>query len=125
MIFSDAVVVSLLFILFASANEYDESCTATITPTSTRVFVLIIFNHLMLSIGDLAKSTSSFIVRNLEVFKTKTRGDLKIISRLVPLTLPTSNSFYENAEELYSLKETLILQGILNDNDNCLALARG
>jgi len=42
----------------------------------------------------------------------------------VPLTLPTSNSFYENVEELYSLKEVLIQQGILSGEGNGLALAR-
>jgi hypothetical protein len=42
----------------------------------------------------------------------------------VPLTLPTSNSFYENVEELYSLKEMLVQQGILSNDGNGLALAR-
>ena len=62
---------------------------------------------------------------SLQRLKTKKRDALSSVSLSVPLTLPTSNSFYENVDELYSLKETLILQGILNDNDNCLALARG
>ena len=43
----------------------------------------------------------------------------------VPLTLPTSNSFYENVEELYSLKEMLVQQGILSNEGNGLALASG
>jgi len=47
-----------------------------------------------------------------------------MLSRLVPLTLPTSNSFYENVEELYALKGTLIQQGILSGEGNRLALAR-
>ena len=42
----------------------------------------------------------------------------------VPLTLPTSNSFYENVDELYALKEMLVQQGILSNDDNGLALAR-
>ena len=42
----------------------------------------------------------------------------------VPLTLPTSNSFYENVDELYALKETLIQQGILSNYVNGLAFAR-
>jgi hypothetical protein len=42
-----------------------------------------------------------------------------------PLTLPTSNSFYENVYEVYALKKTLIQQGILSGEGNGLALARG
>jgi len=56
--------------------------------------------------------------------KTKKRDNLSIASRFVPLTLPTSNSFYENVEELYALKETLKQQGILSNDGNGLALAR-
>ena len=79
----------------------------------------------MLGIGDLGKSTSCFVVRNVDVLKTKKRDNLSILSRLVPLTLPTSNSFYENVDELYALKETLIQQGILSNEGNGLALASG
>jgi hypothetical protein len=56
--------------------------------------------------------------------KTKKRDNLAPLSNIVPLTLPTSNSFYENVDELYSLKETLIQQGILSGEGNGLALAR-
>jgi hypothetical protein len=52
--------------------------------------------------------------RSLQRLKTKKRDNLSVISRYVTLTLPTSNSFYENVEELYSLKEMLIQQGILS-----------
>ena len=45
------------------------------------------------------------------------------LAAFVPLTLPTSNSFYENVDELYALKETLIQQGILSNEGNGLALA--
>ena len=38
----------------------------------------------MLGIGDLGKSTSCFVVRNVDVLKTKTRENLSILSRLVP-----------------------------------------
>ena len=58
------------------------------------------------------------------LLKTKKRDNLSTLSRFVPLTLPTSNSFYENVDELYALKETLIQQGILNGEGNGLALAR-
>ena len=45
------------------------------------------------------------------------------LAAFVPLTLPTSNSFYENVDELYALKEALIQQGILSNEGNGLALA--
>ena len=61
---------------------------------------------------------------SLQRLKTKKRDALSSVSLSVPLTLPTSNSFYENVDELYSLKETLIQQGILNGEGNGLALAR-
>ena len=50
--------------------------------------------------------------------KTKKRENLSTLSRFAPLTLPTSNSFYENVDELYALKETLIQQGILSGEGN-------
>ncbi len=78
----------------------------------------------MLGIGGLGKSTSCFVVRNVDVLKTKKRDNLSKLSRLVPLTLPTSNSFYENVDELYSLKEALVHQGILSNDGNGLALAK-
>ena len=62
--------------------------------------------------------------RSLQRLKTKKRDNLSTLSRFVPLTLPTSNSFYENVDELYALKETLIQQGILSCEGNGLALAR-
>ena len=62
------------------------------------------------------------IINTLEV--AKKRDALSSVSLSVPLTLPTSNSFYENVDELYSLKETLIQQGILSGEGNGLALAR-
>ena len=65
----------------------------------------------MLGIGDLGKSTSCFVVRNVDVLKTKKRDNLSTLSRLVPLTLPTSNSFYENVDERYALKKTIVQQG--------------
>ena len=61
---------------------------------------------------------------SLQRLKTKKRDALSSVSLSVPLTLPTSNSFYENVDELYSLKETLIQQGILSNYGNGLALAR-
>jgi len=36
--------------------------------------------------------------------KPKTRDNLSTLSRFVPLTLPNSNSFYENVDELYVAK---------------------
>ena len=62
--------------------------------------------------------------KSLQRFKTKARENLSTISRFVPLTLPTSNSFYENVDELYALKEMLVQQGILSNDGNGLALAR-
>ena len=56
--------------------------------------------------------------------KTKKRENLSTLSRFVPLTIPTSNSFYENVDELYALKETLVQQGVLSNDGNGLALAR-
>ena len=63
--------------------------------------------------------------RSLQRLKTKKRDNLSTLSRFVPLTLPTSNSFYENVEELYALKETLIHQGILIDGGKGLTIAVG
>ena len=38
----------------------------------------------MLGIGDLGKSTSCFVVRKVDVLKTKKRDNLSKLSRLVP-----------------------------------------
>ena len=38
----------------------------------------------MLGIGDLGKSTSCFVVRKVDVLKTKKRDNLSTLSRLVP-----------------------------------------
>ena len=38
----------------------------------------------MLGIGGLGKSTSCFVVRNVDVLKTKKRDNLSKLSRLVP-----------------------------------------
>jgi len=81
--------------------------------------------------------------------KTKKRDNLSIASRFVPevgmtfaltsfgsmnpgrwaysinqKSLRLDNRFYENVDELYALKETLIQQGILSNDGNGLALAR-
>ena len=64
------------------------------------------------------------VINSEKRLKTKKRDNLSTLSRFVPLTLPTSNSFYENVEELYSLKEMLVQQGILSNDGNGLALAR-
>jgi hypothetical protein len=47
----------------------------------------------------------------------------RLLCFFVPLTLPTSNSFYENVDELCALKETLIQQGILSNDGSGLAFA--
>jgi len=64
------------------------------------------------------------VINSEKRFKTKKRDALSSVSLIVPLTLPTSNSFYENVDELYALKETLLQQGILSNEGNGLALAR-
>ena len=62
--------------------------------------------------------------RSLQRLKTKKRDNLSTLSLFVPLTLPPSNSFYENVEERYALKETFVQQGILSGEGHGLALAR-
>jgi hypothetical protein len=41
-----------------------------------------------------------------------------MLSNIVPLTLPTTSSFYENVDERYALKEMLIQQGVLGGGGN-------
>ena len=45
---------------------------------------------------------------SLRCLKTKKRDNLSTLSRFVPLTIPSSNSFYENVEERLDLQEMLI-----------------
>ena len=56
--------------------------------------------------------------------KTKIRETASLQSPAWSLPGQFSNSFYENADEIYALKKTLIEQGILSGERNRLALAR-
>jgi len=40
----------------------------------------------------------------------------EVLSRFVPLTIPFSNSFYQNLTDIYSLKELLYNEGIADIN---------
>jgi len=48
--------------------------------------------------------------------KNGTSSKNKNLSRLVPLTVQLSNSFYENLYDIYDLREVLVNEGIM-DND--------
>ena len=40
----------------------------------------------------------------------------EVLSRFVPLTIPFSNSFYQNLTDIYALKELLYNEGIADYN---------
>jgi len=43
----------------------------------------------------------------------KTENNFVNVSHYVPVTLPFSNSFYNNLTDIFKLKETLINEGII------------
>ena len=55
-------------------------------------------------------------INELEGLKKETGNSFSDVSRLVPLTIPFSNSFYQNLTDIYSLKELLYSEGIANIN---------
>ena len=50
----------------------------------------------------------------LQRLKTKKGDSREKVSSLVPLTIPLSNTFYENLRDIYSLRNVLINQHIID-----------
>ena len=50
----------------------------------------------------------------LQSLKTKKGDSREKVSSLVPLTIPLSNTFYENLRDIYSLRNVLINQRIID-----------
>ena len=48
--------------------------------------------------------------------KKRDKSQKNDLSRLVPLTIPFSNSFYENLTDIYALKELLYNEGLADYN---------
>ena len=60
---------------------------------------------------------AAFIFNNnkaLQSLKTKKGDSREKVSSLVPLTIPLSNTFYENLRDIYSLRNVLINQHIID-----------
>ena len=55
-------------------------------------------------------------INELEGLKKETGNSFSDVSRLVPLTIPFSNSFYQNLTDIYSLKALLYSEGIADNN---------
>ena len=49
-----------------------------------------------------------------KALKTKKGDSREKVSSLVPLTIPLSNTFYENLRDIYSLRNVLINQHIID-----------
>ena len=73
-------------------------------------------------------------INELESIANKKGDNLSKVSRLVPFTVPFSNSFYQNLTDIYALKELLYNEGIADynglplikpDNSNTLLLPQG
>jgi len=55
-------------------------------------------------------------ISELQVFKKEKGDKLSNVSHFVPLTIPFSNSFYQNLTNIYALKELLYNEGIADYN---------
>ena len=55
-------------------------------------------------------------INELESIANKKGDNLSKVSRLVPLTIPFSNSFYQNLTDIYALKELLYNEGLADYN---------
>ena len=72
----------------------------------SEVFLFLIFPY---SAHDFTK-----VQKALQSLKTKKGDSREKVSSLVPLTIPLSNTFYENLRDIYSLRNVLINQHIID-----------
>ena len=57
---------------------------------------------------------ATFFFSAMQSLKTKKGDSREKVSSLVPLTIPLSNTFYENLRDIYSLRNVLINQHIID-----------
>ena len=61
-------------------------------------------------------SVMSMLTESRGKIKARKRGQKPTNSRFVPLTIPFSNSFYQNLTDIYALKELLYNGGLADFN---------